>query len=81
MINKNTLTVDQVAINEYIAAENAKFEAMCKAKGATFWCVNALTASDLAEYGVHTLEQYKLWQAEQDAYNDAKEDRKNAYYD
>ena len=72
--------IDAQAINDYIAAENAKFEARCIAEGATFWCVNALTAGDLAEYGVHTLEQYKEWQAENDRLCDEKEARKASYF-
>ena len=76
-----TNPIDAQAINDYIASENAKFEARCKAEGATFWCVSALTADDLAEYGVYTLEQYKEWQAENDRLCDAKEARKASYYD
>ena len=75
---KNTNPEAQ-AINDYIAQQNAKFEARCKAMGATFWCTNALTADDLAEYGVHTLEEYKRWQREQDELEYAKEVRKNSY--
>ena len=66
-------------LNSYITAQNKAFEAKCKAEGATWWCVSALTADDLAGYGVHTLAEYKIWQAEQDALNDAKENRKNSY--
>jgi hypothetical protein len=69
-------TPDANAINEYIAEQNAQFEARCKAEGAKFWCVNALTADDLAEQGVHTLEQYKSWQAENERLCAEKEDRK-----
>ena len=59
-------TPDAKAINDYIAEQNAQFESRCKAEGAKFWCVNALTADDLAKQGVHTLEEYKSWQAEND---------------
>jgi len=41
-----TLTADQVALNAYLAAKNAEFEAKCIAEGATFWCVSAVTAAD-----------------------------------
>ena len=77
----NTNTSDARAINNYIAQKNAEFEARCIAEGATFWCVNALTADDLAEYGVYTLEQYKSWQYAQDVLCDAKEARKNSYWE
>ena len=73
------LTADQIALNEFIAAENAAFEAKCIAEGATFWCVSAITATDLGEYGVYTVEQYKVWREEQDALIDAKEARKASY--
>jgi|688.fasta_scaffold637999_2 hypothetical protein len=76
-----TTAAEAKAINDYIAARNAEFEAKCKAEGATWWCTCALTADDLEAYGVHTLEEYKRWQAESDALNDAKEARKNAYYE
>jgi uroporphyrinogen-III synthase len=75
----NTLTADQVALNAYLAARNAEFEAKCIAEGATFWCVSAITAEDLAKYGVYTVEQYKAWREEQDALIDAKEARKAGY--
>jgi len=52
MIN---LTPDQIALNQFIASENAAFEAKCRAEGATCWGVFALTAVDLAEYGVHNV--------------------------
>lgn len=77
---KNLNTTDAQAINDYIASENAKFEAQCIAEGATFWCVCAHTADDLAEYGVYTLEQYKEWKAENDRLCDEKEARKASYY-
>ena len=67
------------AINDYIAEQNAKFEARCKAEGATCWWVSALTADDLAGYGVHSLAEYKIWQAENDRLCAAKEERKNRY--
>jgi len=66
-------------LNAYIAAENAAWEASCIAAGATFWTTFALTAEDLAEYGVHTVEQFKEWRAEQSRLEDAKEARKNSY--
>ena len=75
-MNNNT---EAKAINDYIAAQNEEYSARCKAEDAIFWCINALTADDLAEYGVYTLEHYKSWQKEQDALMEAKEARKNAY--
>ena len=75
----NTNTSDARAINNYIAAKNEEFSAECKAQGATFWLVSALTADDLAEYGVYTLEQHKSWQYAQDVLCDAKEARKASY--
>lgn len=74
-----TLTADQVALNAYLATKNAELEAKCIAEGATFWCVSTITAADLAEYGVYTIEQYKVWREEQDALIDAKEARKASY--
>ena len=74
-----SLTAEQVALNEHIAAENAAFEAKCRAEGATFWCVNALTADDLAKYGVYNIDQFKQWSAEMEAQEAAKEQRKNWY--
>ena len=74
-----TLTADQVALNEFIAAENAAFDAKCRAEGATFWCVSALTAADLAKYGVYNIAQLKAWRAEVEEQEAAKERRKNWY--
>ena len=77
MMNTTTLTADQIALEAHIAAANAAFESKCIAEGATFWCVSALTAADLAEYGVYTVEQYKLWQAEVEMQEAAKDQRNN----
>lgn len=66
-------------LNAYIASQNAAFEARCISEGATFWCVSALTADDLAKYGVYTVEQYKAWQDEVDRQEAAKNARKNWY--
>jgi len=73
------LTTEQHALNAYIKQENDKFEANCKARGATFWCVNALTADDLTHYGVYNVEQYKEWSEENARLCDEKEERKNSY--
>jgi len=73
------LTPSQIALNAYLSAKNAEFEAKCIAQGAMFWCVSAITAVDLAEYGVYTVEQYKVWREEQDALIEAKEARKASY--
>jgi len=64
MMNRNTsttLTADQIALNEYIAQENAAFDARMKAEGATWWCTYALTAVDLAEFGVFNIDQFKAY--------------------
>ena len=73
------LSAEQIALNEFIAAENAAFDAKCRAEGATFWCVSALTAVDLAEYGVYNIAQFKEWRAEVAQQEAAKERRKNWY--
>jgi uncharacterized protein YqjF (DUF2071 family) len=74
-----TWEFDLITLNNYLANQNAAFEARCKAEGATFWCANALTAYDLARWGVHTVEQYKQWQAENEAMERLKDARKNGY--
>ena len=76
-MNSTALTADQIALEAHIAADNAAYEAKCIGEGASFWCVSALTAADLAEYGVYNVVQYKLWQAEVDMAEAAKERRKN----
>lgn len=81
MINRNTtLTADQFALNEYIAQENAAFDARMKAEGAAWWTTYALTAVDLAEYGVFNIEQFKAHREENERLCAAKEERKNSYY-
>jgi hypothetical protein len=70
-----TTSANAIELNAYIAAENAAFEAKCIAEGATFWCASALTAKDLAEYGVYTVDQYRLWQAEVEMQEAAKDQR------
>ena len=79
MNNNTSLTADQIALNEYIAQENAAFEARAKAEGATWWCSYALTAVDLADYGVFNIEQFKAHREENERLCNAKEDRKNWY--
>jgi hypothetical protein len=73
------LTADQIALNEFIAAENAAFDAKCRAEGATCWGLFALTAVDLEMYGVYNIAQFEKWRQEQDALIDAKEARKAGY--
>ena len=70
---------DQICLANYLVNQNAAYEAKCKAEGAIFYCLNALTTVDLARMGVYTVEQYKQWSAENEALCDAKEDRKNSY--
>ena len=45
----------------------------------TWWSTYALTAVDLAEYGVFNIEQFKAHREENDRLCAAKEDRKNSY--
>ncbi len=72
-----TTSTNANELNAYIAAENAAFEAKCIAEGATFWCVSALTADDLAEYyGVYTVDQYEAWCTEQERQQAAKDQRR-----
>ena len=79
MLTMNNTATAAAELNAFIAAENAAFEARCIAEGASFWTTFALTAEDLAEYGVHTVEQFKVWRDELDRQEHAKEDRKNSY--
>lgn len=76
MIN---LTSDQIALDQFIAAENAALDAKCRAEGMTFWCLFALTAADLAKYNVFTISQFKEWRREVQEQEDAKEARKAGY--
>ena len=78
-MNNTSLTADQIALNEYIAQENAAFDARMKAEGATWWSTYALTAVDLAEYGVFNIEQFKAHREENERLCAAKEERKNWY--
>lgn len=73
MIN---LTPDQIALDQFIAAENAAFDAKCRAEGATCWGVFALTAADLAKYNVFNISQFKEWRQEVDRQEDEKEARR-----
>ena len=79
MIKTKSLTWEFDRLTNYLANRNAAFEAKCKAEGASFWCVNALTANDIARWGVYTVEQYKQWSAENEVLEDLKEARKNSY--
>ena len=75
-----TWEFDQICLANYLANQNAAFEArMRAASGNALYVVTALTVADLARWGVYTVEQYKQWSAEQDALEGAKEDRKNSY--
>lgn len=77
MMTATTLTADQVALNEYIAAQN---EAVITAagEGATTF-IFAWAAEELAQYGVSNIAQFKAWQEELNALEDEKEARKNSY--
>jgi len=70
----------QQQLEQYLTDRNAAFEAQCIARGATFYCISALTVADLAKDGVYTVEQFKTWTAENEALEDLKEARKNGYY-
>ena len=75
-----TWEFDLICLTNYLANQNAAFEArMRAASGNALYVVSALTTYDLARWGVYTVEQYKQWSAEQDALEGAKEDRKNSY--
>jgi hypothetical protein len=79
MMNNTSLTNDQIALNAFIQAENDAFDAKCRAEGATAWGVSALTAVDLAQYGVFNIPQLKEWRKMIEAQEDAKEARKAGY--
>lgn len=72
-----TLTAEQVELNAFISAENEAFTRKCRAEGASFWCVFALTAVDLAMYGVYNVEQFKVWRDEVEREESEKEHRKS----
>ena len=75
-----TWEFDQICLTNYLVNQNAAFEErMRAASGNALYVVTALTVADLARWGVHTVEQYKQWSAEQDALEGAKEDIKNSY--
>ena len=75
-----TWEFDHIVLNNYLANQNAAFEArMRAASGNAFYVVSALTTYDLARMGVYTVEQYKLWARYNDDLEAAKEDRKNSY--
>jgi hypothetical protein len=73
------LTPSQIALDKFIADENAKFVAQCIAEGSTFWATFALTAADLAKYGVFNIAQFKEWRYNVEQQESEKEDRKNAF--
>lgn len=55
----NTFTADQIALQAHIEAENAKWVAECKARGATAWTTMVSDPAHWAEYGVYTVAQYE----------------------
>lgn len=73
------LTAEQDSLNVFIQAENDALEARCRAEGITFWTEFALTASDLAKYGVFNIRQFKKWREMIEAQEEAKEARKAGY--
>ena len=75
-----TWEFDLICLTNYLANQNAAFEArMRAASGNAFYVVSALMTYDLARMGVYTVEQYKLWARYNDDLEAAKEDRKNSY--
>ena len=74
--NNCHLTAEQDSLNVFIQAENDAIAARCKAEGITFWTEFALTASDLAKYGVFNIRQFKEWREMIEAQEDEKEARK-----
>lgn len=73
------LTAEQIELDNFIAAENAAFEAKCRAEGASCWAVFALTAVDLAKYGVYNVAQLEAWRCEQERL-EAEKDARFGYY-
>lgn len=81
MINSATVTLspEQLELNAFIAAENAAFDAKCRAEGAMAWGLFALTAVDLAKYGVYNVAQLKEWRQENERLEAAKDARSWGY--
>lgn len=75
----NILSPQQVELNAFINEENAAFEAECVKNGASCYCLFALTAVDLAAYGVYNIEQFKAWRDEIEQQENEKEQRKYCY--
>jgi hypothetical protein len=76
MDTHTTLTPDQIALDAYIVEENAAFAARCEANGCDLRFEFALTAKDLAKFGVFNIAQYKQWASDNDAQESEKEERK-----
>ena len=64
---------DQVALQAYIKAENAEFEAKCKANGSTWWAATVSDPDHWAEYGVTTVAQYERQNLESELWDAFKE--------
>lgn len=62
MANTN-YTVEQLALQAHIKAQNEAFVAKCKANGATFWMHPTNDIDHWIEAGINTIEQYELNQA------------------
>lgn len=52
-------TAEQIALREHIRAENARFEAQCKASGATWWAVIVDDLDYWASCGVTTVAAFR----------------------
>lgn len=60
MTNANTVfTADQIALRDFIEAENEKFVAQAKEHGATAWFTTVSDPAHWAECGIYNIEQYK----------------------
>lgn len=54
-----TFTADQIALQQHIETENAKWIAQCEARGATFYTTIISTPTHWEGYGITTIEQYE----------------------
>lgn len=55
-----SFTPEQLALQAHIKAENEKFDASCRASGATFWTLTVDDPAHWAEMGIFNIEQYEL---------------------
>lgn len=62
-MNNSTYTVEQLALQAHIKAENEAFVERCKAQGATFWAHPTDDLNFWIEMGINNIEQYERHQA------------------